>query len=102
MGRNRVGTSPEAYPPAFLTAIEYGAGIIYAHDLPWTVGSSMKRFRLLVSLLRKRPDHYLHANALRRWNVVAGKAALEITMCDEGKLPPSVSSALIARALSIG
>ncbi len=101
MGANRTLATPESYPSAFLTAIEYGAGIIYAHDLPWTPGSSMKRFHRCVYLIRGLPNHWLHSNAMHRWSVRATPAALEITMVGKQEMAPSVARVLIERALSI-
>lgn len=100
MGRNRVAASPEAYPAAFLSAIEHGAGLIYAHDLPWSTTSARKRFYACLSLLRNRPAHWLHDNASKRWSAKANEAALELTMHGADGLPTSVAGPLIDRALS--
>lgn len=101
MGGNRALPQPEAYPVSFLSAIRNGGGVLYAADLPWTVGSSGKRFRLLLALLKDKPGHPLHSAASQRWGLSITPRALIITCASK---PPvaRLAAPLIASALAIG
>jgi hypothetical protein len=100
MGANRTAASPEAYPAAFLAAVRSGSSVLYADDLPWSILSSAKRFRLLLALLRSLPDHPLHTQAKRRWKVEPSPQALVISVYNfsRGEVPSPIPM-LIARAL---
>lgn len=102
MGQNRTLPSPEAYPSAFLSVIANGAGVLYVEDLPWTTISAAKRFRLLLALLKSLPQHPLHQMAMRRWSVHYSSRALECTATMGKGAIPSLTGALIDRALHIG
>lgn len=100
MGQNR--TAPlGAYPAAFFRALEAGAGVIYAEDLPWAPISAAKRFRLLIRALRLDPLHPLHASAKARWSVIPTQSGLEIKRRTKGELP-SLGAVLVESALSRG
>lgn len=100
MGANRKMAQPESYPGAFLTAVRAGAGVMLAEDLPWTTISSAKRFRLLLALLKSKPGHELHQQAMKRWSVSAESRALVVSAADSAELAPRMGAAIIERALS--
>lgn len=100
MGGNRKLAQPEGYPPVFLQAIEAGAGVIYAADLPWAPISAVKRFRLCLALLRSLPGHPLHWNAKRRWSVRLSPGGFEVLMTDRGREIPRAHGAIVAAALA--
>ena len=102
MGANRPAATPEAYPAAFSSALRNGAGVFYAADIPWTPISTAKRFRLFLSLVRKRPTHPFYENAIKRWSVRPSGLALTVCIPNEGHELVSVAGPLIDAALSIG
>ena len=104
MGRNRKAASPEAYPSAFLRAVEAGSGVMFAGDLPWTPVSSAKRFRLLLALLKDSPGHPLSGRAKARWSVRATPQGLEVQSTARGTpmLRAELGVALIEAALASG
>lgn len=87
MGQNRTLATPEAYPAAFLRAVEDGGAVLLAGDLPWTPTSSAKRFRLLLALLRTLPNHPLYRSAQARWHVEFPPRGLIVRRLDRHMTP---------------
>lgn len=98
MGGNRRFSTPEQYPGVFLTSIESGHGIILAGDTPWTLGSTAKRFRLCLAVIKDRPNHPLYTQACRRWSVRENGSALEVHVSDAIE-PAPVNPGLVMQAL---
>lgn len=102
MGANRKLATPEAYPAAFLAALRNGSAVLYAEDLPWTIGSTAKRFRLFLALLKERPLHDLHQAACHRWAVEQHKTSLVLRCLRPEYRAATLSAPLIQLALAIG
>ena len=90
----------DAYPMAFHSAVQSGGAVLYAGDLPWTPGSSARRFRQFLADLRKAgPHHPLYGMAKKRWRVQPFYSALAVTVSNYSKgETPSLSAALIDAA----
>lgn len=102
MGANRPLATPEAYPSAFLSAVRDGGAVLYTDDLPWTPGSTAKRFRIFIALLRSLPHHELHAAATRVWHVSTSKRAIVLRVTELFTPESSMAAPLISMALKIG
>jgi len=96
---SRALPQPESYPIAFLRAIEAGAGVIAAGDMPWAPVSSARKFRHLLALLRKIPGHRLYPNAKARWSVRPTALGLEVRLSGGTDKLPSLHVPLIESAL---
>ena len=98
---NAIKASPEAYPKLFLAAINNGSAVMAAEDLPWTVISSAKHFRLCLKLIRATRGHPLRPMALPRWRVEITPSALIVSQYNVSKgIHASMNSAIIESALS--
>ena len=90
---------PESYPPAFLRAVEAGAGVFPAGDIPWAPISAAKRFRQMLALLRKHPAHPAYPNSKARWSVKPTRLGLEVHISGGTTKLPSLHIPLIEAAL---
>lgn len=101
MSSNKPFAAADAYPAAFLAAIQNGSGVIYAKDLPWSTIVSAKRFRQCITLVRRDKLHPLSEVAAgSRWSVRPTPLALIISGRAIGAAnPPMPSAVLIEQAL---